>query len=129
MTPVTLFLAKLIGAYSLVMAAWLVLRGEAARAFVERIANDEVAITTIGMIRLTLGLAIILGHDSWDGALAIFVSLLGWTIFLSGLFTLFAPFETVRSVFRKMRFGEGQNLFALFSFLIGGVLLIGGFTG
>lgn len=129
MAPIPLFLSKLIGAYSLVMAAWMVLRKDAARAFVDGVASNPTAITVVGMVRLAFGLAILLGHDAWDSFFAIFVSLLGWTIFLSGLFSLFAPFETVRAVFGKMQFGERYDVFALMSFLIGAALLIGGFSG
>lgn len=129
MTPITLFLAKLIGAYSIVMGAWLVLRKDEAQAFVENIARNPAAITIVGMIRLTIGLAIILGQDGWDGGFVIFVSLLGWTIFFSGLFTLFAPYETVRAVFSKMQIGDRYYLLSLLSFLIGAGLLIGAFTG
>jgi hypothetical protein len=129
MTPITLFLAKLIGAFSLVMTAWLILRKDVARGFVDAIINSPNATTIVGMVRLACGLAIILGHDAWDSGFAIFVSLLGWAIFLSGIFTLLAPHETVRAVFEKMQFGERYYVFALVSFVIGSALLIGGFTG
>lgn len=129
MTPIALFLSKLIGAYSIVMAAWMILRKEAARAFVDAVTSNPTAVSIVGMIRLAFGLAIILGHDAWNSGAAIFVSLVGWAIFLGGLFSLFAPFETVRAVFEKMQFGQRFYGFALVSFLIGAALLVAGFTG
>ncbi|MCX7899258.1 MAG: hypothetical protein N2444_04110 [Methylocystis sp.] len=129
MTPLTAFLAKFLGAYMLVAAMWLVLRKDVALELVERIARDPVGVATIGMIRVTVGLAIVLGHDIWTGGVAIFVSALGWIIFLNGLLTLFLPQNSVAALVGRMRYKDSYPAFALVSFVLGGTLLIGGFTG
>lgn len=129
MTPLTLFLAKLIGAYALIMSAWMLARKDVALQMIERISREPVAIALIGMIRLAIGLAIVLGHDLWSDGLAILVSLVGWVTLISGLLTLFLPPQTVREIFAQMRFDKRYPIFALFSFALGGALLIAGFSG
>ena len=129
MTPLTLFLAKLIGAYALIMSAWMLARKDVALQMIERISREPVAIALIGMIRLAIGLAIVLGHDLWSDGLAILVSLVGWVTLISGLLTLFLPPQTVREIFAQMRFEKRYPIFALFSFALGGALLIAGFSG
>ena len=130
MSSQTLFLAKLIGAYALIMAAWLAMRKDVALDLVNRIISDSVAVALVGMIRLVIGLAIVLGHDVWrGGALAIVVTLVGWVTLLSGLLTLLAAPATVRSIFASMQFERRYPMFVGVSALLGLYLLIGGFTG
>lgn len=128
MSPLTLYLAKLIGAYAFILSGWLLVRKDVALDLVGRIARDPVAVSLVGMIRLALGLAIVLGHDVWrGGALAVVVTLIGWLTLVSGLLTLFLPPETVRAIFAQMRFEERYPVFAGVSFLLGAYLLIAAF--
>ena len=129
MTPLTLFLAKLIGAYALVMSAWMLARRDVATQMIERVSQEPSAIALIGMVRLAIGLAIVIGHDLWSESLAIFVTLIGWVTLLSGLLTLFLSPQTVREIFARMQFEKRYPLFALVSFALGGTLLIAGFSG
>ncbi|RTL82200.1 MAG: hypothetical protein EKK29_16680 [Hyphomicrobiales bacterium] len=126
MTPSTLYLAKLMGAYSLFAAAWLMFRREAALALIDRISNDPVFESVIGTLRLVLGLAIIVGHNRWGGFVEALVSLIGWLAFFSGLATMFLPTGTLRRAIVWMRFKEKLPLYALLSSLLGAALFIGG---
>lgn len=125
----TVFLARFLGAYMLAMSAWLLLRREVALRFVDRIAQNPASLAVVGMIRLAIGLAIVIGHDRWGGAVATLVTLVGWVTLLSGLTTLLAPPETTRALFARMRLAERLPAFALISFLLGAALLIGGYAG
>jgi hypothetical protein len=127
MTPLTIFLAKLLGAYSLFAAAWLLFRREAAMALIDRISNDPVFESMIGILRLTVGLAIIIGHNRWDGWVEALVSLVGWIALFSGLSTTFLPTGTLRRILAWMRFKEQVPLYALLSASLGAALLLGGF--
>lgn len=125
MTPSTIYLAKLMGAYSLFAAAWLMLRREAALALIDRITNDPVFESMIGTLRLTLGLAILVGHNHWDGWVAALVSLVGWIALISGAATMFLPAGFLRHVVAWLRFKEKLPLYALLSALLGAALVTG----
>ncbi len=127
MTPLTLFLAKLIGAYALIMSAWMLVRRDVALQMIESVSREPVAIAFIGMIRLAIGLAIVIGHDIWSDATAALVSLVGWLTLIGGLLTLFLPPQTVRHIFARMDYEKRYPVFALVSFAFGGALLIAGF--
>jgi len=129
MTPLTLFLAKLIGAYALIMSAWMLVRRDVALQMIESISREPVAIAFIGMIRLAIGLAIVIGHDIWSDMVAALVSLVGWLTLISGVLTLFLPPQTVRDIFSGMGYEKRYPVFALVSFALGGALLIAGFSG
>lgn len=128
MSPTTLYLAKLMGAYSLFAAAWLMWRREAALGLVDRISNDPVFESMIGTLRLVVGLAIIVGHNRWGGALEALVSLIGWIALMSGIATMFLPTGTLRRAIVWMRFKEKLSFYALISSLLGAALFIGGVT-
>lgn len=128
MSPTTLYLAKLMGAYSLFAAAWLMWRREAALGLVDRISNDPVFESMIGMLRLGVGLAIVLGHNRWGGVLEALVSLIGWIALMSGIATMFLPTGALRRAIVWMRFREKLSLYALISSLLGAALFIGGVT-
>jgi hypothetical protein len=129
MSPLTLYLAKLLGAYSLFAGAWLMSNKEKALAFIDRVVGDSVFETVIGLLRMTLGLAIVIGHDRWGGWLEIAVSLIGWIALLNGLWALFAPAGTLAKIVAWLRFRENVGAWGLVSFALGAVLLTGGFIG
>ncbi|KAF0161492.1 MAG: hypothetical protein FD160_4176 [Caulobacteraceae bacterium] len=128
MTPLTLFLAKLIGAYALIMSAWMLVRRDVALQMIESVSREPVAIAFVGMIRLVIGLAIVIGHDIWSDTTAALVSLVGWITLISGFLTLFLPPQTVRDIFSRMAYEKRYPVFALISFALGGALLIAGFS-
>lgn len=128
MTPLTLFLAKLIGAYALITSAWMLVRRDVALQMIERISREPVAIAFIGMIRISIGLAIVIGHDIWSDSAAALVSLVGWITLISGFLTLFLPPQTVRDIFARMAYEKRYPVFALVSFALGVALLIAGFS-
>ncbi|WP_363347702.1 hypothetical protein [Methylocystis echinoides] len=126
MSPTTVYLAKLMGAYSLFAAAWLYFRREAALGLIDRLSSDPVFESMIGTLRLTVGLAIIVGHNRWDGWVEALVSLIGWIAFFSGVATMFLPTGALRRAIAWMRFKEKLPLYALVSSLLGAALFIGG---
>jgi hypothetical protein len=128
MTPLTLFLAKLIGAYALIMSAWMLVRRDVALQMIESVSREPVAIAFVGMIRLAIGLAIVIGHDIWSDMVAALVSLVGWVTLISGFLTLFLPPPTVRDIFVRMAYEKRYPVFALVSFALGAGLLIAGFS-
>jgi hypothetical protein len=129
MTPLTAFFAKFIGAYALFAAAWLMWRREAAIGLIDRITNDPVFESMIGVLRLVFGLAVISAHNRWDGWLEALVSALGWIGLFSGLATMFLPTGFLRRSVERMRFKEKLPVYAGVSALLGAVLLAGGLSG
>lgn len=129
MSPLTAFVAKLLGAYSLFAGLWLLLRRDAALALVARVEKDPVFLSVIGLVRLAIGLAMVIGHDRWSGWVEILVSLIGWITLFRGLAMMFLPAGALARFMASARFEERLSLYGLGAALLGAALLTGGFTG
>ena len=77
----------------------------------------------VAFIAIIFGAFIILFHGSWDGPLAIAVSLVGWASFLVGLLLLGLPRFYLRLVRPLLSYARAWAVFAL---LLGAYLLAGG---
>ena len=87
MSRLTVFLARFIGLFTVLLIAALLSRGSA---MVETAIADRPLMLTYGIISLAIGLAMILGHNVWSGgSLPVVVTLVvGWLILAKGLLSL-----------------------------------------
>lgn len=130
MSPLTLFLAKLIGSILLIVAVAMATRKAAIVTAANQIMRDPAMIFFSGVFRLAGGLAIILGHDVWTGgALPVVVTLFGWLMFIGGLPLLFMPQEKLVELYEAMRFEQHYAAYAAITFSFGLYLFIAGFVG
>lgn len=130
MSPLTLFLAKLIGSLLLILSVAMALRKPAILATSARIVRDPGMVLLTGIMRIVAGLAIVIGHDVWTGgALPIVVTLLGWTTLLGGLALIFLPQEKFIELYEALRFEQRYEAYLGFTFLLGLYLFIAGFIG
>ena len=126
MSRLTIFLARLIGLFTVLLITALLLRGGA---MVQTALADKSLIFTYALISLALGLAMILGHNVWSGsALPVVVTLVGWLIFAKGLILLFLSPEAAMQLFERMHYGEHIYLYVAPSLVIGLYLTWAGFT-
>ena len=104
MSRLTVFLARFIGLFTVLLIATLLLRGSAV---VETAIADKPLMFTYAIISLALGLAMILGHNVWSGgALPVVVTLVGWLILAKGLLLLFLTPEALTELFGRMQYSD-----------------------
>jgi hypothetical protein len=126
MSQLTVFLARLLGLFTIVVVAVMLLRGGA---MVNAALADQPVMLTYGMISLALGLAMVLGHNVWSGgALPVVVTLVGWLILAKGLVLLLVAPETISRIYAQAQHREHFNLYLLPSLVIGIYLTWAGFT-
>jgi hypothetical protein len=126
MSRLTVFLARFIGLFTVLLIAALLLRGSAT---VETAIADRPLMLTYGIISLASGLAMILGHNVWSGgSLPVVVTLVGWLIFAKGLLLLFLTPEVLTRFFERMQYGDHIYLYLAPSLVIGLYLTWAGFT-
>jgi hypothetical protein len=126
MSRLTVFLARLIGLFTMLLIAALLLRGSA---MVEAAVANAPIMFTYAIISLAIGLAMILGHNVWSGgALPVVVTLVGWLILAKGLVLLFLTPEALTQFFARMHYGEHIYLYVAPSLVIGLYLTWAGFT-
>ena len=130
MSPLTLFLAKLLGAVLITMAAVLAARGPAIAQLAKRMISDAGTVMLAGSLRIGLGLAIMIGHDIWTGgALPVAVTLFGWALYFSGLLLLFVSPERLIAMVEGMKLERNLPVYALVTGLVGLYFLGAGLIG
>lgn len=126
MSRLTVFLARFIGLFTVLLVVGLLVRGSAT---VETAAADGSVMLVYAIISLAVGLAMILGHNVWSGgALPVIVTLVGWLILAKGLMLLFITPDALKGLFGHMRYGQHYYLYLMPAFVIGLYLTWAGFT-
>ena len=88
----TVFLARLLGLYCIIMAAAMLPRAEAFAVVVHAFMADAPLVLIAGVFTLFGGLAIVLLHNYWSGgALAVIITLLGWLTLIKAVVLLVFP--------------------------------------
>jgi hypothetical protein len=85
MSQLTIFLARSIGLFTVLLVAGFMARGGTV---IEATVEDEAVMISYAIISLAMGVAMVVGHNVWSGgALPVVVTLVGWLILAKG-FTL-----------------------------------------
>jgi hypothetical protein len=91
----SIFLAKLIGPFFLIVGAGLVLNQAQFRAIAEEFMRSPALVFLTGLITLPAGLAIVLTHNVWVANWPVLITILGWLTVIKGAIRLLAPQQTL----------------------------------
>ncbi len=116
----TIYLAKLLGLYCVTLPLTLSMNKASAIATVNQWMNSPPLMMLTGAITLTIGLALVVGHNVWSGGpLPVTVTIFGWLTLLKGLTLLALPPSTAA------RFYEALQYEKLFFVYMGVTLVLG----
>ena len=125
MSKLTVFLARFIGLFVLLVGVGCLVRG---KAVVESAVASGPVMLVYALVSLAAGLAMILGHNVWSGGtLPVVVTLVGWLILAKGLVLFFATPEALTRLLERMQYGEHYSLYIAPSLVIGLYLTWAGF--
>ena len=126
MSKLTIYLARFIGLFALLVGAGCLVRGNAV---IESTVGNGSVMLVYAMISLAVGLAMILGHNVWSGGtLSVVVTLIGWLALAKGVLLFFVTPEALIQLLERMQYGEHYALYITPSLLIGLYLTWAGFT-
>ena len=92
MSPLTIYLAKLLGLYCVIVALAMSANKQQALETVNEWVRSPPLMMLTSAITLALGLALVVGHNVWSGgALPITVTVVGWLTLIKGLAILAVP--------------------------------------
>ena len=129
MPRLTIYLARFIGLFLLIVSASMVLDPDSIIEMATALIDDRALLLIVGLIALGIGLAIVVGHNVWSGGLMpILITLFGWSQFLRGLALLLLPTETQIAFFQVMRLEDFFYIYAGIPLVIGAYLTYAGFT-
>jgi hypothetical protein len=123
----TAFLARLIGLFTVVIAAAILINRRGMIAAMENLSHHPDTLLVVEVIGLGAGLAIILTHEIWTSFLGVIVTLLGWFILLRALILMLLSPEKIAELFALVAWPQRAETYALISLVIGVLLTIAGF--
>ena len=92
MSPLTIYLAKILGLYCIIVALAMSANKQGALKTVSEWVRSPPLMMLTSVITLALGLALVVGHNVWTGgALPITVTVVGWLALIKGLAFLALP--------------------------------------
>ncbi len=126
MSRLTVFLARFIGLFTVLLVLGFAVRGSAT---IEAAVADAPVMLVYTIVSLAAGLAVILGHNVWSGgALPVVVTLVGWLMLAKGLTLLLITPDTMKQLLGGMHYGEHYYLYLTPALVIGLYLTWAGFT-
>jgi hypothetical protein len=130
MSPLTLFIAKLIGLLLLIFSFAMAINKRAMLAAIDELVRSHGLMLIGASFNLAAGLAIVLGHNIWrGGALTVAITLIGWFVSLRGVIWLVLPQEKLVQFYEAMHFERKYFLATTITGALGLYLTIGGFSG
>jgi len=129
MSPLTIFLAKLLGLYCIIVALVMMMRKRSAVATVKALITNPPLLLLVEVLGLAGGLAMIIGHNIWSGgALPVVVTLVGWLMAIRGTGLLALSPNATMKVFEALRYEQLFYLYMGATLLLGLYLTYAGFT-
>jgi hypothetical protein len=124
MSKLTVYLARLIGLFALLVGIGCLARGNAV--IESTVANGPIMLV---YALVSVAAAMVLGHNFWSGgSLPVAVTLVGWLILAKGLLLFFITPEALTQLLERMQYGEHYSLYVSPSLVIGLYLTWAGFT-
>ena len=129
MKPLTVYLGKLLGLFTLITSFWLLIERQTAVSTIPALLGDRPAMVIFAIIALASGLAIVLAHNIWSGGvLPILVTLIGWVMVIRGVLFLFLPPEATLQILATMQFSRLFYVYLGIPFVLGIYLTYLAFT-
>jgi hypothetical protein len=129
MKPLTIFLGRLLGLFTLITSFWLLVERQNTVSIIPALLGDRPAMVIFAIIALAGGLAIVLAHNIWSGGvLPILVTLIGWVMVVRGVLFLFLPPEATLGILAAMQFERLFYVYLAIPFVLGVYLTYLAFT-
>ena len=130
MSPLTIFLAKLLGLYCVIPAAAMMVRGQSGAAAMKALVAYSPLLLFVEVTGLALGLAMVLGHNIWSGGvLPVVVTLIGWLIVIrSAVLLTLSPEATIKLV-DALQYEKRFYIYMGVTLVLGLYLTYAGFSG
>jgi hypothetical protein len=119
MTSVTM-IAMVFGPYLAILGLWMLLFGDQVSKVTAAIKNSPAALYGTSIWNLLIGLFLINSFNVWSAQMIIFVTLLGWFMFVRGVLGLYMPHVVVNTILAPRHGAKVLNLVVF----IWGLLLI-----
>jgi len=129
MSPLTVFLGKLIGLYCIIVALALMAHKRSTVESVKALIRNPPLLLFLELIALIAGLAMVLGHNIWSGgALAVVVTFIGWLVTMRGAVLLVLSEDVKLKIFEALRYEERFFVYMGVTLILGIYLTFAAFS-
>ena len=105
MSATTIFLGRLLGLYLVAISIGMLANRRRTMATLDEMARSGPWRLFSGMVATAAGLAVVLGHNVWNGGmLPIVVPLFGWAALMKGITLLLVPHERMADAYKGIGF-------------------------
>jgi hypothetical protein len=122
-----MFLGRLIGLYSVLVSLAMMANRQVTLDMITALLHNPPVLFLSAIIAVSVGLALVLGHNIWSGgAVPLIVTLVGWLTLLKGLLLLFLPPAEAPEVFLgALHYEQLFYMYAGISLVLGIYLTLG----
>ena len=129
MSALTVFLAKLIGVYCIIVALTMTANKQNMIAAVNTLILSPPLVLLTGVITVALGLGVVIGHNLWSGgALPVTVTVVGWISLIKGLALLALPPGQMAKVYQALQYERFYLAYVGVTLALGLYLTIAAFS-
>ena len=105
MSPLTVFLGRVLGLFCLLMCVVLVARPRMSLAAIESMMENPGLTLIAGISTTAGGAAMVVGHNVWsEGALPVAVTVLGWLMLIKGVALMATPPHVLAAFYRALNY-------------------------
>ncbi len=121
----TTFLARLIGLYCVLVGLFMLTHKQATANIVTGMVHSQAQLFFAGLVAMSCGLALVLGHNVWSGGpVPVIVTLTGWLSLMKGLTLLFLTPDAAPVFFLEgLHYEQFFYGYAAFTILLGVALV------
>jgi len=129
MSSLTIFLAKFLGLYCIVLALTMMTHKQSTVAAIKELVRNPPLLLFVEVLGLAAGLAMIVGHNIWSGgALPVIITLLGWALAIRGASLLALSPAAVSKLVDALHYEELFYLYMGITLVLGLYLTYAGFS-
>ncbi len=121
MNDLTLFVSHIAGPIMLAIGLGMLLNNKHYAVFYKQMSKEPLALFTVAIMTMLMGLLLVLNHNLWGTAAEIIVSLFGWGALIKGLFLLIMP-GSVDSFAKNLPLAKMLPFSSIFAIALGGYL-------
>jgi hypothetical protein len=129
MSALTIFLAKLLGIYCLIVGLTMMANRQTMVDAVNALIRSPPLVLLAGVFAVAVGLGLVIGHNAWSGGtLPVVVTLVGWASLIKGFALLALPPRQMAKLYEALRYERFYLAYVGVTLALGLYLTIAAFT-
>lgn len=126
MAAASLFLARFLGSFILILGVLSIFRHEQLAAFADGLLQDRSTRYSFGLMQLAVGLAVVMAHNVWVWSYELIITLIGWILVFEALWHLTSTGPADEIFLESAENTRYWIIVGLLSMVVGGYLLMKG---